>query len=70
VNAKHEAKWKYITSTTPMAHQEDSQCTKISPKLSLLSTKILSQILVAKLAHERAHERGGEDRNFGIIEIL
>jgi hypothetical protein len=53
-----------------MAHQEDSQCTKISPKLSLLSTKILSQILVTKLAHERAHERGGEDRNFGIIAIL
>jgi hypothetical protein len=40
-----------------MAHQEDSQCTKISPKLSLLSTKISPQILVAKLTHERAHER-------------
>jgi hypothetical protein len=53
-----------------MAHQEDSQCTKISPKLSLLSTKISPQILVAKLTHERAHEREGEDGNFGIIDLL
>jgi len=53
-----------------MAHQEDSQCTKISPKLSLLSTKISPQILVEKLTHERAHEREGEYGNFGIIDLL
>jgi hypothetical protein len=49
-----------------MAHQEDSQCTKISPKLSLLSTKISPQILLTKFTHERE----GEDGNFGIIDLL
>jgi hypothetical protein len=72
VNAKHETKWKCITSTihngTPRRlpmHQNFSKA------FFIIHPNLITNTCGKNMrGHMRAHEREGEDINFGIIALL